>query len=167
MPNRTISSTEYSTEEWRALGYDVSLQPAWEDGKRTMRERAKTACYHQMSTSHVRNFNMSADFADESWRYMLLPVYIAAYKFDQKTYQVMVNGQSGLVAGQKPVAWWKVWLAIGALLSPGALLALIGIPLLLLGGVGLLPIIIGAILFIAGLVISGFIYKSAVDSEAC
>jgi predicted RNA-binding Zn-ribbon protein involved in translation (DUF1610 family) len=151
---------------WKALAYDVPLQPAWEDGKRSMREHAKSDCYHQISTSHVRNFNMSADFSDESWRYILLPVYVASYKFEQKTFQVMVNGQTGLVAGQKPVAWWKVWLAIAGLLSPGALLALIGLPLLLLGGVGLVPIIIGAILFIVGLVISGFIFKSAVDSEA-
>jgi DNA-directed RNA polymerase subunit RPC12/RpoP len=151
---------------WKALGYDVSLQPAWDDGKRSMREHAKDACYQQISTSHVRNFNMSADFSDESWRYVLLPVYIASYQFEQKTFQVMVNGQSGQVAGQKPVAWWKVWLAVAGLLSPGALLVLIGLPLLLLGGFGIIPIIIGGILFIAGLIISGIIYNKAAASEA-
>ena len=78
----------------------------------------------------------------------------------------MVNGQSGQVAGQKPVAWWKIWLAIAALLAPGSLLALIGLPLLLLGGFGVIPLVLGGILFIVGLVISGIIYKSASDSEA-
>jgi predicted RNA-binding Zn-ribbon protein involved in translation (DUF1610 family) len=151
---------------WKALAYDVALQPAWEEGKRSMRERAKAACYQQIRTSHVRNFNMGADFSDESWRYMLLPVYLASYRFEQKTFQVMVNGQTGQVAGQKPVAWWKVWLAIAVLLSPGALLALVGLPLLLLGGFGLIPIIIGGILFIVGLIFSGIIYKNALASEA-
>jgi len=150
---------------WKALAYDVALQPAWEEGKRSMRERAKSACYDQIRTSHVRNFNMSAGFSDENWRYILIPVYVASYKFEDKTFQVMVNGQTGQTAGQKPVAWWKVWLAITALLSPGGLLVLVGLPLLFLGGFGIVPIIIGAVLLIAGLVFSAIIYKSAVDSE--
>ena len=59
---------------WKALAYDVALQPAWDAGKKAMREKAKSACYNQIDSSHVRNFNMGADFADESWRYILLPV---------------------------------------------------------------------------------------------
>ena len=151
---------------WKALAYDIALQPAWDEGKRSMRERAKAACDQQISTNHVRNFNMSADFSDESWRYILLPVYIASYQFEQKTFQLMVNGQTGQVGGQKPVAWWKVWLAIAALLTPGALLVLVGMPLLLAGGFGIIPIVIGMILFIAGLVAAAVIYKKALDSEA-
>ncbi|MCE1252136.1 MAG: hypothetical protein LWX83_01165 [Anaerolineae bacterium] len=151
---------------WKALAYDISLQNAWEEGKANMREKAKTSCHDQIDSSHVRNFNMSADFDDESWRYILLPVYVASYRYEQKTFQVLVNGQTGEVAGQKPVAWWKVWLAITVLLSPGALLALIGLPLLLAGGLGIVPLAIGGLLFVIGLVISGFIYKSALDSEA-
>lgn len=151
---------------WNALSYDISLQTAWEDGKKKMREKAKSACNSQIHGDHTRNFSMNADFSDESWRYMLLPVYLATYRYENKVFQVMVNGQTGQVAGQKPVAWWKVWTAIGAILSPGLFLLLIGIPLLLLGGLGLIPISIGGILFVIGLVIGGFIYKSAVDSEA-
>jgi DNA-directed RNA polymerase subunit RPC12/RpoP len=151
---------------WKALAYDVPLRDAWEEGKKAMREEAKTSCYNDIDSSNVRNFNMSADFGDESWRYMLLPVYLASYRYEQKTYQVMVNGQNGTVAGQKPVAWWKIWLAVAALLAPGALLMLVGLPLMLAGGIGIVPLGLGALLFIIGLVISGFIYKSAIDSEA-
>jgi hypothetical protein len=109
---------------------------------------------------------MTVDFADESWRYILLPVYLAAYKFQDKTYQIMVNGQTGLVAGQKPVAWWKIWLAIAALLLPGLILGLIGLPLLLIGGAGILPIGAGIILFGIGSVLSIMLYNKARQSEA-
>jgi ribosomal protein S27AE len=149
---------------WQAKSYDIPLQPAWETGKSRMREMAKDACMQDIPTSHVRNFAMSADFADETWRLILVPVYLSAYRFQEKSYQVLVNGQTGMVAGQKPVAWWKVWLAILALLLPGTILGLIGLPLLALGGAGVLPLGIGVILFIIGLVISGIIIRRAMQS---
>ena len=151
---------------WQAQAYETTLTEAWESGKKEIREEAKKACYNRMSSSQVRNFSMSADFADESWRYILLPVYLAAYRYEGKVFQVMINGQSGVVAGSKPVAWWKVWLAIAAILSPGAFLTLIGIPLTLLGGLGILAITAGIILFIIGAVVSALLYQHARKSEA-
>ncbi len=151
---------------WQAHAYDITLPQAWETGKADMRDKAKEACYADIHSSHVRNFTMTADFADEAWRYLLLPVYLTAYKFEDKVFQVMINGQTGAVAGQKPVAWWKIWLAVAAILAPGACLALIGLPLLLAGGVGVVPLVLGGVLFVAGLVGAFFLYKNAVASEA-
>jgi len=150
---------------WQAQAYETPLTDAWETGKKTIREDAKKACYQRIHTNQVRNFSMSADFFDESWRYVLLPVYLAAYRYEDKVFQVMINGQTGVVAGAKPVAWWKVWLAIAAILAPGAFLTLIGLPLTLLGGVGIIAIAFGIILFIIGLIISFILYQHARKSE--
>jgi membrane protein implicated in regulation of membrane protease activity len=78
----------------------------------------------------------------------------------------MVNGQTGAVSGQKPVAWWKVWLAIAALLAPGVILGLIGLPLILLGGIGAIPLGVGIVLFIIGVVLSIILFQKARQSEA-
>lgn len=150
---------------WQAQAYETTLTEAWEIGKRTIREDTKKACYQRIHSNQVRNFNMSADFSDESWRYILLPVYLAAYRYEGKVYQVMINGQTGVVAGAKPVAWWKIWLAIAAILTPGAFLTLIGLPLTLLGGLGIIAITLGIILFVIGLVISFILYQHARKSE--
>ncbi|MGD0005643.1 MAG: hypothetical protein ABSE06_15605 [Anaerolineaceae bacterium] len=150
---------------WQALTYDITLPKAWEAGKANMREKAKSACYADIPTNHVRNFSISADFSDEAWRYILLPVYVAAYLFEDKTYQVMVNGQTGTVAGQKPVAWWKVWLAIGLLLAPGLLLGLVGL-ILTAAGVGVVLLGVAFILLIIGMILSIIIYRQAMASEA-
>jgi len=81
-------------------------------------------------------------------------------------YQVLVNGQSGAIAGQKAVAWEKVWLAIAAMLAPGLLLGLVGLPLVLLGGVGVLPLGLGFLLLVIGGVGAFFLYRKARESEA-
>lgn len=164
--NELVTYTPDFLAGWRAHTYDIPLTTAWEEGKARMRERAKEACYQDIHSGHVRNFSMTADFDDEVWRFILLPVYVAAYKFEEHVFQVMVNGQTGAVAGQKPVAWWKVWTAIAALLAPGILAGLIGLPLLLAGGVGVLPIGIGVILLVIGGFIAFKLYRQALSSEA-
>ena len=151
---------------WHAQAYQTTLTEAWNIGKSAIRANARKACYHNIPSHHVRNFSMSADFADESWRYILLPVYLSSYKYEEKIYQVMINGQSGAIAGQKPVAWWKIWLAIAALLAPSVILGLIGLPLLLLGGAGIIPIALGIILFIVGIIFSNILYDKARQTEA-
>ena len=145
---------------WQAQAYDIQLKPAWDQGKHRMREKAKGACHSDINSSHVRNFSMTADFDRERWRYVLLPVYLSTYSFNNEKYHVMLNGQTGQVAGQKPVSWLRVWLAIGALLLPGTLVGLLGLITLAFGvGVFILPVAL--VLFIAGLVFSIFIFSKA------
>jgi len=149
---------------WQAKTYDVQLPQAWEIARDDMRKQAKSACHDDTGSSHVRNFRMTADFADERWRYSLLPVYLASYRFDGRTFQVMVNGQTGKVAGQKPVAWLRVWLVIAAMLSPGALLGLLGLLTLALG-VGVFGLVLGFILLVAGLIGAIYVFQQARASE--
>ena len=37
---------------------------------------------------------------------------MATYRYGGKTYQVMINAQTGTVMGERPVAKWKVALAV-------------------------------------------------------
>jgi DNA-directed RNA polymerase subunit RPC12/RpoP len=150
---------------WQAQAYETTLTEAWETAKTAIREQAKKACYQDIPTNHVRNFSMTADFADESWRYILLPIYIATYKYEDKRFQMMVNGQTGKVAGQKPVAWWKIWLAIAAALAPGLIAGGIGLLLIMFDRPGALPAGLGIMLFIIGMVISFVLLKKARQSE--
>jgi hypothetical protein len=150
---------------WQAKAYDVQLQDAWELAKEEIREQAKRACRADTGSAHVRNFRMAADFADERWRYVLLPVYLASYPLEEHTFQVMVNGQTGKVAGQKPVAWERVWLAIAAMLAPGACLGLLGLLTLALGGIGVVGLVLGFVLFVTGSIGAVVVFKKARASE--
>jgi len=168
LPFRFDALNAYSPDflaGWQALNFNIALPDAWEEAKENMRESAHQACRAQIHSSHVHNFSMTANFEDEEWRYILLPIYLAVYKHEGKVFQVMVNGQTGAVSGQKPVAWWKIWLAIAAMLLPGLILGMIGLPLLLLGGAGAVVISFGFILLVFGGVGSVLLYKKAADSE--
>jgi DNA-directed RNA polymerase subunit RPC12/RpoP len=109
----------------QAQAYEVTLEEAWEKARHLMRETTRHDCRRQASTNKIRNFSMQLDFQDESWRYILLPVYINSYRYENEPYQLLINGQTGEIAGQRPVDWRKVGLVAAGLILPGILVFLI------------------------------------------
>ncbi len=136
-----------------AQAYDVPLETAWSTAREQMRDRTRAACHGQASTSQVRNFTMSLDFSDESWRYVLVPAYVAAYRHEGRPFQVIVNGQTGAIAGQRPVDWTKVWLAVSAMVAPGFLLGLAGVLASVLGAVLPPSLVVGGGVLVLALVL--------------
>ncbi len=110
----------------QAQAYDVPLEAAWDKARNRMRLRTKKECKRKISRRY-RNFRMNLDFQDESWRYALLPLYIAVYHFGEKRYQVLINGQTGKIAGQRPVDLRKLWNWIGILILPALLIGLLSL----------------------------------------
>lgn len=145
----------------QAQAYDVQLDTAWTEARRKMRDRTKSACQAQATSSRMRNFSMNLDFSEESWRYILMPLYVATYRYEDKTYQVMVNGQTGVVAGQRPVEWKKVLLAAGLALLPGVFLGLLSLILIIFSEVGFPILGLTAFLLALGAAIAFYLVHHA------
>ena len=130
-----------------AQAYDVSLTEGWDSGRQKMRQLARAACVQEAlkpsKAKSVRNLTMQVSFFEESWRYVLLPVYLGVYHYQNETYQVLVNGQTGTVSGRMPVDWPRVWLHVVLFFLPTLFL--------LVGSIALIPFGAGCILFPFGL----------------
>ncbi len=147
----------------QAQAYDLPLDDAWDAGRQLMREQTRKACLDRASNSRVRNFQMTLDFNDESWRYILAPIYTSVYNYQDKSYQILLNGQTGKIAGPRPVDWGKVWLVVALLLAPGLLIALLG---MLIGGEsGQGTVLIGLFLLVVAVVIDFFLLSQAQEME--
>jgi len=55
----------------------------------------------------------------------LLPLWVGAYRYQDRDYRVLINGQSGKVSGRKPIDRVKM-ISFGALVFLGALVLLLG-----------------------------------------
>jgi len=42
----------------------------------------------------------------------LLPIYVVSYRYQNKLYRFLVNGQTGKVSGEKPVSWTRIAIAV-------------------------------------------------------
>ena len=57
---------------------------------------------------HSRNINIRPDYSNETFKHLLLPIYSTTYSFKNKTYNVMINGQTGKIKGEYPKSPIKI-----------------------------------------------------------
>lgn len=101
--------------------YSIGLQQGWTNAKETIRQDLYGDITRQIHADTVRNLNFQTLYHDVRYKHFLLPVWISAYQFRKKTFQFLINGQTGEVQGQAPVSPWKVTLLV---LGCAALIAL-------------------------------------------
>lgn len=61
----------------------------------------------------------------QTFKHILLPVWLLSYTYGTKNYQVAVNGHTGKITGEYPISWVKV--AIVTLLALIAILIFISL----------------------------------------
>jgi hypothetical protein len=69
---------------------------------------------------------IDTQLSDITFKHVLLPVWLAAYKYRGKTYRFVVNGQSGRVQGERPYSAWKIAAAVSLGLALLAVAAYFG-----------------------------------------
>lgn len=104
--------------------YAIGLKEGWEKAKSSiyskLRKNIRNKILREKNADRVDNLNTSTIYNNITYKYLLLPIWISSFRYGDKTYQFMVNGQTGKVSGRTPIDKLKVALVIG-----GAVLLLI------------------------------------------
>jgi len=66
-----------------------------------------------------RNLVVDADYAAQTFKHILAPVWFLSYTYGARVFQCVMNGVTGAIRGEYPKSPWKV-----ALLALGALIVL-------------------------------------------
>jgi ribosomal protein S27E len=120
---------EYLTG-YSALRYDVDPQQGAAEARREMRQVIDGDCRTDIGGDEQRVDDMDITYSQAMFKLMLMPLWIATYLYGGKTFQVMVNANTGEVVGDRP---WSVAKIIGAVL---AVLLVVGVVLGVLALVG-------------------------------
>jgi DNA-directed RNA polymerase subunit RPC12/RpoP len=98
--------------EWPAALYDISLADASLGARAVMvKEAGRQVQAKVLSGREVRNLQVSTgSFSGELFKLALLPLWVGAYTYRGRLYRLLVNGQGGAVAGDKPLDGVKVGL---------------------------------------------------------
>lgn len=97
---------------WGAESYRIALAQAWDLGKSILHREEYTACDRLVPGDTHRGLRVSTRLSKLSYKHVLLPVWLASYRYNNKVYRFMINGQTGEVQGQKPISWIKVTIAV-------------------------------------------------------
>ena len=107
---------------FRAEAYTVELDDGFIEARQIMDRIIAQDIRRDIGGDEQRIHNVDTRIWDETFKHILLPVWVAAYKFRGKTYRFVVNGQTGAVQGERPYSPWKIALAVlGAAVVAGAI----------------------------------------------
>lgn len=96
--------------------YSLGLKDAWQRAvssiKAKLTSNISSRIRREKQADHVRSLTFDTDYNNVTFKYLLLPIWISNYKYKNKVYQFMVNGQTGKVAGKIPISIPKVILTV-------------------------------------------------------
>jgi hypothetical protein len=79
-------------------------------------------CAERYVPGRARNVHVNVRVESMSSEPVLLPVWIMAYRYGDRVYRFLLNGQTGRATGQVPISWLKIALLIGTLVAAVVLL---------------------------------------------
>lgn len=93
---------------WRAEEYRLDLAQAWGRAHERVEAEQLRRCAADVPGDTQRDLRVRNTVAEMRWKHILLPVWLLSYRYRGKTYTILVNGQSGRLAGEAPLSPWKI-----------------------------------------------------------
>ncbi len=112
------------------LGREIELSlldrtAALEKAKAQIEARERDACARLVPGSRHKDLHVNTRITDLAARLLYLPAWLAAFSYGGKTYRLVINGQTGKVTGEAPVAKGRVALAAAAAIVAVAIVVML------------------------------------------
>jgi len=91
-----------------AEGYTVGLADGQTIAREEMAARIERDVRADIGGDEQQVDQVNTAYSAETFKHVLLPVWLAAYKYGGKSYRFVVNGQTGKVKGERPWSKWKI-----------------------------------------------------------
>lgn len=92
--------------------YQVNLDQGFDEAKRKMDNVVYQDIAFDIGGDQQRVDQFNTQHNNTSYKHCLLPVWSAAFRYQQKTYRFVINGRTGQVQGERPYSYWKIAFAI-------------------------------------------------------
>lgn len=88
--------------------YKFTLKEGWHIGKKKADIVIRRQILNKYHYDVVDYLNVHTMYNNIKYKYVILPVWICLYKYNNKEYKFMVNGETGKVVGKTPISPIKV-----------------------------------------------------------
>ncbi|MSU61705.1 MAG: zinc ribbon domain-containing protein [Pedosphaera sp.] len=110
---------------WVVERYQLDLLSAAKAARETMDQKVRSLCASQVPGDTHRNLSVRADYSGQTFKHILAPIWLLTYDYGHRSFQVVINGYSGAIAGRYPKSWIKITLFVLAILVAIAIGALV------------------------------------------
>jgi DNA-directed RNA polymerase subunit RPC12/RpoP len=99
-----------------AQTYQVSLEEGFEHFKLMIEDAINSDVRRDIGGDRQQINSLDTQYSNITFKHLLVPVYAGAYRFNNKVYQIIVNGKTGEVYGERPYSWLKIACLVIAIL---------------------------------------------------
>ena len=92
--------------------YTISLKDGHLSSKEEAKDIAKSWARRDIGGDTQRVSSIDMQLSEETFKHILLPIYISTYTYSGKKYNFFINGQTGIISGKRPYSFWKIFFAI-------------------------------------------------------
>jgi hypothetical protein len=97
---------------WPVEQYQIDLIAAAQAARARMEAKTRSLCASQVPGDTHRNLQVQSTFTGQTFKHLLLPVWLVSFDYGQKSYQVLINGVTGQIAGKYPKSAWKIFFLV-------------------------------------------------------
>jgi hypothetical protein len=108
---------------FRAEGYQVGLEEGWGEARRKIDAEIREDVRRDIGGDQQRIVSVDTEIGRVTFKHVLLPIWLAAYRFRGESYRFVVNARTGEVKGERPWSAWKIAVAVLLGLAAAAALA--------------------------------------------
>lgn len=101
---------------WVVEQYQLDIIAAAQHSQQQMDEKTRALCAQQVPGDTHRDLQVQADYSRQTFKHVLVPVWLISYTYGSKVYQIVINGYTGAIAGRHPLSWVKIALLVLAIL---------------------------------------------------
>jgi hypothetical protein len=124
LKNLVPYSDEYMSG-FQAEAYQVDLGTGFEKAKLIMDGAVRRTIERDIGGNHQQISAARSQYDDITFKHILLPVWISAYRYRDRTFRFIVNARTGQVQGERPWSVFKIALAVVAVLVLLLLIAVV------------------------------------------
>ena len=97
---------------FRAERYAIDLPAGWTQAQAIVEKSQYQRCSGDVPGDTQRALSVDNTISNVTFKHVLLPLWIAAYRYRDQVHRFVVNGQTGEVEGTAPWSYLKIGLAV-------------------------------------------------------
>ena len=99
---------------WVVERYQIDLVAAAQEARAEMDAEMERLCAAEVPGDTHRNLQVESDYSGQTFKHILVPIWLLTYNYGTQNFQVVINGYTGTIAGKYPLSWVKILFAVAA-----------------------------------------------------
>jgi hypothetical protein len=110
--HKCVPFTQQALAGFFARTYETELDEAFHQARSRIDEALNSEVRQRIGGDAQRVHSVDTQFSAITFKHLLLPVWLLAYRYNGRTFQIVVNAATGEVQGERPWSWIKILFAV-------------------------------------------------------